>query len=58
MAQPGATDAERVSAWFWNDTAAARLFLALKPRLEARDDPSLQLVASDYLVPRVQTYRL
>jgi hypothetical protein len=57
MAQPGAADAGRVARWFWSDTAAARLFIALKPALLAHHDPDLRLVASDYLVPRASGSR-
>lgn len=58
MAQPGPADAAGVARWFWTQTAAARLFLALEPELRSRQDPDLQVVASDYLVPRVQAHRL
>jgi D-proline reductase (dithiol) PrdB len=58
MAKPGTPDARSVSRWFWDETAAARLFQALKPRLEGHDDPGLRLVAADYLVPRAQTHGL
>lgn len=57
-AQPGPSDWQGVADWLWGDTALSRVFLALRPRLEASADESLRLVAREYLVPRVQAHRL
>ena len=58
MAQPGPQDADAVSRWFWEETAAAALMLTLAPRLSSHDDAQLRLLARDYLIPRVQAHRL
>jgi hypothetical protein len=57
-ARPGPVDAGAVADWFWGETAAGRLMLALHGVLAAHPDPDLALVASDYLVPRTQAHRL
>lgn len=51
-ARPGAPDAEAIQNWFWNDTAAGRVFLALHARCSASEDKSLQRLCATSLVPR------
>jgi D-proline reductase (dithiol) PrdB len=56
-ARPGPVDAGALADWFWGETAAGRLMLALEDVLATHPDQSLRLVASDYLVPRTQAHR-
>ena len=58
MARPGPQDADAVSRWFWEGTAAAGLMLALAPQLSSHGDPELRLLARDFFIPRVQAHRL
>jgi hypothetical protein len=58
MARPGTQDAGAVSRWFWEETAAAGLMLALAPRLSCHEDPELRLLARDFFIPRMQAHRL
>ena len=52
-AQPGATPSGReLAAWFWGETRASRLFLAVRERGAASEDPAIRLVAKLLLVPR------
>jgi len=52
-AQPGATPSGReLAAWFWGETRASRLFLAVRDRGAASEDPAIRLVAKLLLVPR------
>ena len=58
MAQPGAADAAAVARWFWDQTSAARVFLALEALLRDSPDAGLRRVAREYLIPRVQAHRV
>ena len=52
-AQPGVTPSgDALAAWFWGETQAARLFLAVRERGAASEDPAIRLVAKLLLVPR------
>ena len=52
-AQPGATPSGgALAAWFWGETRASRLFLAVRERGVASEDPAIRLVAKLLLVPR------
>ena len=52
-AQPGATPSGSVlAAWFWGETRASRLFLAVRDRGAGSEDPAVRLVAKLLLVPR------
>jgi hypothetical protein len=51
-AQPGKLDAEAVQRWFWHDTAAGGVFLALQEKCVASSDTSLQVFGGNTLVPR------
>ena len=58
-AKPGPrTPARAMADWFWGDTAAGALVLALQPILAASADPLLRRVAERSLVPRVQQHRV
>lgn len=56
-AQPGQAPIEALDDWFWTQTAAARLMVALRERCRESDDPSLTEIA-DNLVPEEQAFRL
>lgn len=57
-AQPGhPTDAISLANWFWGETAAARVFNAIRQRCLASDDKELQLVGTLLLIPRNQLHR-
>ena len=52
-AQPGVTPSGgALAAWFWGETRASRLFLAVRERGAASEDPAVRLVAKLLLVPR------
>ena len=51
-AQPGALDASAIQRWFWDDTAAGRVFLDLHDRCAASGDRSLQRLCATSIVPR------
>ena len=52
-AQPGATPSGGALAeWFWSETEASRLFLAVRERGVESGDPAVRLVAKLLLVPR------
>ena len=52
-AQPGPTPSgSALAAWFWSETQASRLFLAVRERGAASEDPAIRLVAERLLVPR------
>ncbi len=57
-AQPGKLDADRIQHWFWQDTAAGNLFLALQKICVASSDPSLQVFGGNSLVPRAVRHTL
>ncbi len=53
-AQPGNMTGRAAADWFWGETQAARLFVALRERLVAADDPVLRLTGLNLMVPRDQ----
>ena len=51
--RPGTTPSGgALAAWFWGETRASRLFLAVRERGVASEDPAIRLVAKLLLVPR------
>jgi hypothetical protein len=54
----GAAPARELADWFWGDTHAGSLILALHPVCSASEDQGLKLVAQNQLVPRAQRHRL
>ena len=50
-AQPGAPDGKQVRRWFWRDTHAARVLLALSERFADSEDAALKLLGQVLLVP-------
>ncbi|MFT5509948.1 MAG: hypothetical protein ACI89J_003039 [Hyphomicrobiaceae bacterium] len=48
---------KQLADWFWEETSAAKLFLALRERLIPNDDPALRLFGHNSVVPRVEWAR-
>lgn len=58
-AQPdGAAVSRALADWFWGETAAGGLLLALHPVCDASTDLGVRHVAASQLVPRIQQHRL
>jgi hypothetical protein len=51
-ARPGDPDAKAIDQWFWRETAAGRVFLALQKLSAASDDESVRRLAATSIVPR------
>jgi hypothetical protein len=47
----------QLADWFWGETSAAKLLLALRERLIPDEDPALQLLGHNSVVPREQWTR-
>ncbi len=58
LGRSGASTSARLADWFWGETAAGRLFLALQPLCAASEDPDLRALGQLTLVPRAQMHRL
>lgn len=54
-AQPGNLSAKAIEDWFWNETAAARAFLAIRDVCLKSDDESLKPLGKSSLIPRLVT---
>ena len=56
-AQPGSASptAEELDTWFWGETFAAKVLLAVKDRCSQRDDKMMQLLGKILLVPMSQS---
>lgn len=57
-AQPGPSTSAALDDWFWGETAAGKVFLALKAVCQESDDPAMKALGSFMLVPRAQLKRL
>jgi hypothetical protein len=57
-ARSGDARPQAIDQWFWRDTAAATLFLALRTMCERNEDPSLRPLAELVLVPRAIVHTL
>jgi hypothetical protein len=57
-AKPGAANSRDLADWFWGETAAGRLLLALHPAALHSTDAGVRHVATSQLVPRLQQHRL
>lgn len=55
--QGDAIGSKQLADWFWSETSAAKLLLALRDRLIADDDPALQMLGHNSVVPREQWTR-
>jgi hypothetical protein len=58
MAQPGNASSTALADWFWGETVAGRIMLALRPKLLQHAEESLRLFAQRVLVPQTQMHRL
>ena len=56
-ARPGAASSRILADWFWGETAAGRLLLALRPVCAKSPDAGVRLVAETQFVPRSQRHR-
>ncbi|PPR60892.1 MAG: hypothetical protein CFH10_01345 [Alphaproteobacteria bacterium MarineAlpha4_Bin2] len=55
--QGDAIGSRQLADWFWGETSAAKLLLALRERLIPEKDPALQLLGHNSVVPREQWTR-
>lgn len=55
--QPAPMSGKLAADWFWGETSAARLFVALRERCLADSDPERQVIGRNLLVPREQWSR-
>ncbi|MGI9478911.1 MAG: hypothetical protein ACR2PI_19575 [Hyphomicrobiaceae bacterium] len=58
MRPGGAASRTQLMDWFWGDTAAGALLLALHPACMASGDDDLRHVADTMMIPRNQKHRL
>lgn len=56
-AQPGAMSGRRAADWFWGETAAARLLVALRQACIDAAEPDIQWMGRNLMVPRDQWSR-
>lgn len=56
-AQPGAMTGRQAADWFWGETAAARLFVALRHACIDAQEPDIQWMGRNLMVPRDQWSR-
>jgi hypothetical protein len=57
-AQPGNLSAHAIDDWFWRQTAAAKVFLAIQQACRSSSDPSLKPLGQNTLVPRAISHTL
>jgi hypothetical protein len=57
-AQPGAISGRRAADWFWSETAAARLLVALRDVCIKAEEPDIRWMGHNLMVPRDQWSRL
>jgi hypothetical protein len=58
LAQPGqSTDPQRLAAWFWGETCAARVINAVRQRCLADPAKEMRLLGRLLLIPRSQMHR-
>jgi hypothetical protein len=55
--QPQAVGSRQTADWFWGETSAAKLFVALRERCISDADPMRQLIGRNLMVPREQWSR-
>lgn len=58
MRPGGAASKDQLTDWFWGDTSAGALLLALHAACKTNDNPDVRQVAADQLIPRAQRHRL
>jgi hypothetical protein len=57
-AQPGNVSVRAIDGWFWRETAAAKVFIAVREACLASDDKSLKPLGQTSLVPRWVQHQL
>ena len=57
-AQPGNLSSRAIDRWFWRETAAAKVFLAIQQACLRSDDESLQPLCKLSLIPRAVSHAL
>lgn len=57
-AKPSRVSSRELADWFWGETAAGELLLALHPACLESNDAGVRRVAAKQLVPRAQQHRL
>jgi hypothetical protein len=55
--QPQPLGSRQMANWFWGETAAAKLFVALRERCISDPDPTRQMIGRNLMVPREQWSR-
>ena len=58
QAQPGKATSAEMNDWFWGETAAAKVYFALREELTESDDKGLKIFANMLLIPRSQAHRI
>ena len=58
LARPGRASSRELEDWFWGDTAAGRVFLALQRHCAASDDAFIATLGRQFIVPRAQAHRI
>ncbi len=58
ISQPGNADGRQVAEWFWDETSAGKLFMALEPVLAGSEDKMLRFMAERMLIPRAQFHKM
>lgn len=58
LARPGRASSRELEDWFWGETTAGNVFLALQRKCAASDDPFVATLGKQFIVPRAQTHRI
>jgi hypothetical protein len=55
--QGDAIGSKQLADWFWGETSAAKLLLAIREHLIVDEDPALKMLGQNSLIPREQWTR-
>ena len=58
LARPGRVSSRDPEDWFWGETNAGQVFLALQRQCAASDDPFIATLGRQFIVPRAQAHRI
>ena len=58
LARPGRVSSRELEDWFWGETNAGQVFLALQRKCAASDDPFIATLGRQFIVPRAQAHRI
>ena len=58
LARPGRASSRDLEDWFWGDTNAGQMFLALQRKCAASADPFIATLGRQFIVPRAQAHRI